>query len=405
MNRASLLALMLLWPLAAGAAGDPARFSILDYAPPGTQVDRTGRADAADALSAAIMAANAVTATGAPACVYIPPGRYRIGHPPPPFARAGCVKGEGPTQSELHLDSSFTGDLFAWSEAWWPTTPGPVAIGLKITGSRNARGPQNAFVFYDRNDQVFLDEITVNELPGRALYSGVTKHVDKAYMRESHMRSLRFFGDGAPGVPVVEFSSEGSGNTDATNEIRLSQVDIFGAYGPSFVIRNHGSGGVRNITADALRIEGIPNGEVDADLLNIGDPAMRGDVNNITFTGLELIDPYRGHAALRLTTAPGGTAPYLITVQGLIGGGLPHGEGLRIDAGRTSVFRFSEMYTKGTNVTIGRGVSEIVVDGGGREKCWTYRIDPTSEAGIASPALVTGNPAGAPVAAARPWRC
>ena len=35
--------LPMLWPLAAGAAD---RISILDFAPPGTQVDRTGQADA-----------------------------------------------------------------------------------------------------------------------------------------------------------------------------------------------------------------------------------------------------------------------------------------------------------------------------------------------------------------------
>ena len=185
----------------------------------------------------------------------------------------------------------------------------------------------------------------------------------------------------------------GSGNTDATNEIRLSQVDIYGARGPSFVIRNNGSGRVRAITAEALRIEGRENGNVAADLLTIGDPVMKGNVNTITFTALELIDPYRGYAALRLTAAPGTAAPYQITVQGMIGGGLPHGEGLRIDAGRSSVFRFSAMHTEGTNVVVGRGVSEVVLDGGGREACWTYSIDPTSEAGIVTPVLAVGNPA------------
>ena len=382
--------LFILWSFAAHAADRP---NILDYAAPGAPVDRTGHADASQALIDAVTTANVTTATGGPACVYIPTGTYRILRNPPQFARAGCVKGDGSTQSTIVLDPAFAGDLFTWSEAWWPTTPGPTVVGLKIVGSPGAASQQNALVFYDRNDSVFIDDVTVNGLPGRALYSGVTKHVPQAYMRESHMRSLRFFEDGAPGVPVVEFSSEGSGNTDATNEIRLSQVDIYGARGPSFVIRNNGSGRVRAITAEALRIEGSENGNVAADLLTIGDPVMKGNVNSITFTALELIDPYRGYAALRLTAAPGTAAPYQITVQGMIGGGLPHGEGLRIDAGRASVFRFSAMHTEGTNVVVGRGVSEVVLDGGGREACWTYSIDPTSEAGIATPVLAAGNPA------------
>ncbi len=381
MTRATLLAApvlaapflaALLLPLAARAA-DP--ISILAFAPPGGTVDRSGKADASAALAGAIAAANVFTAKGEPACVVIPPGRYRISTPPPAFIRAGCVRGDGPTQSELVLDETFTGDLFAWSEAWKPTTPGPTAVGLKITGTRTARGPQNALVFYDRNDEVFLDQIVVNDLPGRALYSGVMKHVPQAYMRESHMRSLRFFNDGAPGLPVVEFSSEGTGKTDATNQIRLSQVDIYGAHGPGFVIRNNGEGGVRAITAESLRIEGTENGTVAADLLTIGDPVMRGRVFSITFTNLELIDPYAGFAALRMTAAPGAPVPYHITAQGAIGGGLPHGEGLRIDAGRNSDFQFSAIHTEGPNVVTGPRASKIVLDGYGNDACWIYRAD------------------------------
>ena len=385
-----LAGFLLLWPLAAAAAD---RVDILDHAPPGTQVDRTGHADASAALSSAIAAANVFTAKGEPACVYIPPGIYRIAHAPPPFARAGCVKGEGPTQSILLLDRAFAGDLFSWSEAWLMTTPGPTVVGLKIQGDRAAPAQQNALVFYDRNDEVFLDNVEIDDLPGRALYSGVTQHIPQAYMRESHLRSLRFFNDGAPGVPVVEFSSEGTGHTDATNEIRLSQVDIFGARGPSFVIRNNGSSRVRAMTVEALRIEGKQNGDVAADLLTIGDPAMRGNVNTISFSNLELIDPYRGFAAMRLTAAPETMAPYNITVQGWIDGGLPHGEGLRIDAGHASTFHFSAMHTEDTNVIVGPGVGGIVLDGGGREACWTYRIDPRSAAGILMPLLVVATPA------------
>jgi hypothetical protein len=211
-------------------------------------------------------------------------------------------------------------------------------------------------------------------------------------MRESHMRSLRFFRSGAPGVPVVEFSSQGSGHIDATNEIRMSQVDIYGSFGPSFVIRNEGSGGVRNITIDALRIEGLEEGNVAGDLLTIGDPITKGIVSNITLTSLELIDPYKGFAALRMTAPQGSAAPYQITVQGSIVGGTPAGQGLRIDAGRSSMFRFSAMHTLDTNIVIGRGVTGIVLDGGGQEANWTYNIDPTSTNGVSVPLLRTGIP-------------
>lgn len=391
MFRKLRIATLAAWSMNCAMASD--RLSILEYAGSGKTVDRTGVEDASQALASAIAAANAKTSKGEPACVYVPPGNYRIVTPPPAFVGAGCITGDGPAQSTLSIDPQFKGDLFAWSEAWFPTMPGPMIVGLKIRGSRTATELQNAMVFYDRNDQVFIDNVDVWTLHGRALYSGVTKNKSQAYMRESHMRSLRFFQDGAPGIPVVEFTSQGPGNaTDGTNEIRLSQVDIYGAYGPSFVIRNNGSGSVRDITIDALRIEGLETGGTSADLLTIGDPVMKGNVNNIVLTSLELIDPYAGYAAMRLTAPPGAAAPYQITVEGSIGGGVPRGQGLRIDAGRSSVFRFSGIYTLDTNIIIGRGISDIVLDGGGEEAAWTYQIDPSSQYALHTPVLRTGDP-------------
>src|SRR5215472_16918395 len=81
------------------------RLNILDYCQPGMPVDRQGKADASQAIINAIIAANTMTAKGEPACIYIPAGIFRIVSNPPQFARAGCVVGDGPTQSILNLDS------------------------------------------------------------------------------------------------------------------------------------------------------------------------------------------------------------------------------------------------------------------------------------------------------------
>jgi hypothetical protein len=383
------LAMVSIW-CATAQASDP--LNLLDFAPSGTAVDRTGKADASQALANVITAANAKTVNGEPACVYIPPGVYRIVTPPPAFRLAGCIKGDGPTQSMLAVDPQFEGDLFAWSEAWLPTIPGPTVVGLLIRGSEAATKLQNAFVFYDRNDEVFIENVDVINLHGRALYAGVCKNEPVAYMRESRLRSLRFFGDGAPGTPVVEFNSQGSGAVDGTNEIKMSQVDIYGSKGPSFVIRNNGSGSVGGITVDALRIEGKEHGETQADLLTIGDTRMKGQIHDVTFTSLELIDPYRGYAALRVTAPPGVSPPYYITVSGVIGGGLAFGQGLRIDAGRTSVFRMTGIHTTDTNVVIGPHVAQIFLDGAGQEAGWSYQIDPTSRNAISIPARATFAP-------------
>jgi hypothetical protein len=378
------VAMLPLWPAGAMALG---RIDLLDFAAPGGTVDRSGHADASGALAAAIRAANAITARGDPACVYVPAGVYRIVTPPPAFARAGCITGEGPTQSIFKLDPAFAGDLFAWSEAWAPTTPGPTVVGLAIRGDPAATPLQNALVFYDRNDRVFIDNVEVDGLHGRALYSGVRKHMPEAYMRESRMRSLRFFNDGAPGVPVVEFCSEGSGHGEATNEIELSQIDVFGPRGPGLVIRNNGSGSMRDITIESIRIEGLQSGKTEGDLLILGDREMPGSVNNIRLKDLELLNPAPRYSAMLVTAPPGEKVPYQITVDGSIGGGVPRGTGLLIEAGRTSFFHFSELHTWNTNVVVGRDVSGIVVDGDGQEKRWTTRIDPSSIAGVSTPVL------------------
>jgi hypothetical protein len=380
-----LLAALLSLAVIPARAAD--RLNLLDYAPRNTKLDRTGTADASAALAAAITAANAFTSRGLPACIHIPAGIYRIVTPPPAFQRAGCIAGDGPSQSTLKLDPLFTGDLFAWSESWVVTTPGPAVTGLTIRGARAAPAPQNALVFYDRNDQVFIDNVDIIDLPGRALYSGATRHMSQAYMRESRLRALRLFNDGTQALPVIEFASAGTGQTDASNEIDLAQIDMFGPYGPGLVIRNNGAGAIRDINFVSLRIEGWQSGTAHGDLLTIGDPHMRGRVNNIRLTDVELIDPQTGYAALRLTAAPGAEAPYQITFQGLIGGGAPRGQGLRIESGRSSVFRFSGLHSFGTNVVIGLGVSGIVLDGGGQERRWTYSIDPTSAGGIAAPVV------------------
>jgi Pectate lyase superfamily protein len=381
------VAVILLSTIHPSAAAESGRMNLLDYAPRGTTVDRHGKEDASPALQAVVKAANEATAQGEKVCVYIPAGVYRIKSPPPMFYRAGCVVGDGSSQTILKIDPEFAGDLFSWSEAWWPTTPGPTARGLKIGGDRKSTNLQNAFVFYDRNDQIFLDDIEVDNLHGRALFSGAPKTAPQAYMRESHLRSLRFLQDGAPGIPVVEFTSAGTGNIDATNEIAVSQLDIYGAAGPSLVIRNHGSGVVRNLTFESLRIEGPESGDAKGDLLDIGDTIAPGRVNSIHLTNVELIDPQKGFCALRITARPRTEAPYQLSFEGMIGGGAPHGNGICIDAGRSSTFRLSSLHTLGTNIVVGPHVSQIELDGGGAEPTWSTNIDPTSTDGITHPVL------------------
>jgi Pectate lyase superfamily protein len=378
------------------------------------------------AISAANISAGQVSGINFPACIYIPSGLYRIAHNQlPTFFRNGCVIGDGSLRSILSIDPSYAGDLFSWSEAWMGKSypfngqtldvlsqaAGPVIRGLSIVGNRSASSPQNAIVFYDRNDFISVEDISIYYLKGRALFSGVTKNSTEAFIRESRFRDLRFFNVGDENLPVVEFNSQGK--HDSSNEINIENLDIYGPYGPGFSIRNaNASTPISGFKISRLRIEGMEGNpaNVKADLLTIGDPYLPGAVNGIRLAQIELIDPYENFAAIRLTASTPQLSPYHVFVEGVIGGGKSYGQGLRIDAGRKSYFHFADIHTIGPQVIVAAAPMTgpgIAIDGDGAEQTWTYKIDSTALNYISTPMRKFGNPnapvdLGLPVKSSRP---
>jgi len=378
-------------------------FSILDFARPGEPVDQSGQVDASDALGAAIRAANkftfySPTHPAEPACVFIPSGIYRVAAPVPSFLGAGCLVGQGSMLSIVVIDPKVSGDLFVWSEAWSAyRTSGATVRGIQIKGVAQSVGEQNALMFYDRNDSVTLDDVLITDVPGRAIGTGILKpkgSSGQAYIRESHFRDVWIWRCGASHVPAFELATQGTGTEDGTNEVSLARIDMYGSKGPSLVIRNNSAHGIiRDLKFESLRIEGLESGTYDGDLLDIGDPQTKGQIGNLTFTNLELIDPYIGQAAVRVaSSAPPGAGPARIFMQGFIGGGIPKGFGLKIDNGSSIRAMLSEIRSIGTNVIIGPHVSNIVLDGGGAERTWTYQIDPSSVGAVLTPNWTRGNP-------------
>ena len=368
-----------------------------------------GVTDDSAALNAAIVAANLKTFYSTqhvpqPACVYGPAGKYRIVTPPARLQGAGCIMGDGANQTIFNLDASFAGDLFQWSEAWIVYgTSGPKAHGIRINGALNASAQQNALMFYDRNDNIDLADIDIWNVPGRALGFGIVKSTTnppQAYIRESRMRAIRVFNSGAPGVPAVEFATQGTNGPDGTNEVSVSQLDIYGSNGPSLVIRNSSTKGtaaragiIRQLKFDALRIEGTENGTAPGDLLQIGDATMSGDIGHLSFTNSHLVDPYPGYAALRVASSTAaGAGPSRIYFQGFIGGGVPAGKGLVVDNGNRIKIVVDQIRSNDTNVTVGPNVTGLHLDGNGLETTWTYSIDPTSVAGVSIPLRRSGSP-------------
>jgi hypothetical protein len=372
-------------------------FNVRDY-----QAKGDNSSDDSVPIANAFAAATVAWSSGSPAVVYFPPGIY-LGCGPSTNLYPVSVIGDGHLKSIFRIRRTCAGDVFSWSEVWsannYPfdgTAPniqrqraGVSVDGISIVGDRSASNRQNAFVFYDRADYVYMHDVDVMYLKGRCLYSGAPKRVSEASMRESRFDSIRFFNCGDVDAPVVEFSSEG--DDDASNEIDISSLDIYAPYGTGFVIRNGNiHTAVRNFRISKLRVEGLENNpaHIAADLLVLGDKTKRGNVNNIDIQQAALIDPYRNYAALRTTAPSKAASPYQLSFSGMIGGGLPLGKGISIDAGRDIYFKLAGIHTDDTNITVGPAAmvgANITFDGNGQEGIWTYAIDKSSLSSIVTP--------------------
>ena len=383
------------------------RINVKDF---GAKCD--GTTDDSAAFVAAINRSNALTTAMKPSVVYVPSGQCRIVSALPSFVYGGGIVGDGEYKSTILVDPAYVGDLFSWSDAWFDgglvfngatydltkLYVGARVANLSIIGNRSALAQQNAFVFYDRADAVNIENVTVNYLRGRCLSFGQMKTQPVAFMRESRFNNIRFFSCGDTNTPVWEDSA--SGTSAQTSETIISNVDIYAPYGPGFVIRNNSAG---STTADRrisnLRVEGLegnPAG-ITADLMVLGGATDAGTVAKIKVSGLELLNPYSGYAALRVTGSSATVRPTNIDVQGIITGVSGTGYGLVVEAGRNMAFRFAGITTTQTNVTVGSNTlvgSNIRIEStNGAENTWTWSVDSTSLTSVLSGGYKIGNPA------------
>jgi hypothetical protein len=375
--------------------GHGAVFNVRNYGAKGDAAT-----DDSAAIASAAAAAAAVAANGQHASLYFPSGVYRLVAALPTFTAPVSVFGDGHAQSVIQVDIAFSGDVFSWSdtgaeansealEASGQPADGPrmEIEGVRIVGDRTTAHLQNAFVFYDRADRVLMQNVDVFYMTGRALYSGVSQRTSQSYMTRSQFYSLRFFNCGSAGIATVDFNSYGGGA--GTSEVSVNALDIFAPYGTGVVIHSDGPT-VQAIKFSKLRIEGLQNGTISSDLLQVGDASLSGSVNHIEFEQTELIDPYFGFAAIRFA-APGlPSAPYEVRYEGFIGGGLPNGKGVVIDARRNLFLKLRGIHTTDVNVSVASSVtvgSPIVLNGFGQESTWTRSIDASSAANVKKPAL------------------
>jgi hypothetical protein len=367
-------------------------------------------ADDSDAIIKAATAAVFSMSKGKPAAIYFPAGCYLYKAGGLPTWRVPVsVVGDGHLKSIIKVDPAFSGDVFSWSEVWngdsFPhggnvirdiskLATAPVVEGVSITGDRAAPSQQNAFVFYDRVDELYMNDVQVNYLNGRCFHVGVLKNSTQAWMRESHLQNIRFFNCGATNAPVVDIGSLGTG--DNTNTNIIYGLDIYAPYGTGLILRGNRPGtAVSGLKIVSSRFEGLENGTSPVDLMQIGDPTQSGNINHILLEQVDFIDPYPDHAGLRITGVSLATAPYEIHCMCNFGGGLANGKGLAIDAGRYLYFHITGMLSKQTNITVAPNKTvggPLMFDGELQEESWTWEIDPSSASLIHTPVWRRGNP-------------
>jgi hypothetical protein len=377
------------------ASYDPDIFNVRSFGAAGN-----GQTDDSAAIASAAAAAVANSQRGQPSALYFPAGAYRLVTALPTWTVPISVFGEGQERSVIRVDPAFSGDVFSWSEVWMannygaradtisPLTTQKAGVevkGIRITGNRTSANVQNAFVFYDRADQIFMQEVDVFDLTGRALYSGVLRRTTQSYMRESHFNSLRFVRCGSAGAAVVDFDSHGNGDT--TNQISIDGLDIVAPGGVGLLLHSSSSkNGIGQMKFARLHVDGQGGGGA-ADLVQVGDAAFAGNSNN-DFVQTELMNPPTGFAAIRFTAHSVATAPFQVRLQGRIGGEAADGKGIVIDAGRILSFDLTELHTRDVNVTVASSKTvraPIVLDGHGQEASWTRSIDPSSVANVERP--------------------
>jgi Pectate lyase superfamily protein len=355
-----------------------------------------GQTDDSAAIASAATAAIANSLRGQPSALYFPSGAYRLVRALPMWTVPISVFGDGREQSVIRVDSAFSGDVFSWSEVWAAGNYGTDTIspltaqkagvevrGIRITGTRTSANVQNAFVFYDRADQIFMQDVDVVDLTGRALYSGVSRTKPQAYMRESHFNNLRFVRCGSADAAVVDFDSRGNG--PGSNEISVDGLDIMAPGSVGLILHSAGTG-LALMRFVRLRVDGQGGGGTAA-LVELGPTALSPS-NNIDFEQTELINPPAGFAAMRFTAMNLPLAPFWIRLQGKIAGEAANGKGIVIDAGRSLSFDLTELDTRDVNVTVASSQTvggTIVFDGHGQEGSWTRSIDVSSIAKVKRP--------------------
>jgi len=323
--------------------------------------------------------------------VYFPAGCYVLGSNAtlPMFTRPMGLKGDGQGKSYLFVQNTYVGDVISYSETWgthnapnsWSTpavdfTKGFV-MDLSIFSPRDATPPpadQNGIMLYDRNAAFLIQNVEIRYLHGKCLGIGAPKAVPQAWTIESDFVNFRCYTSGPlNGDATVDISSYTSSGSDASNELKFVNLDIFQAPGKGLQIRNPNNfSSTRLIDCVNCRVENSGD-----DNVTIGSSSDAGRVSNIHFVNLQSITPANGHYAVNLDTA--GLPIYDLQIRGAVLGPCLGGTtcyGLNIGNVSSGRIEIGNMAVNGTAVTIQSTMgTSVLLDGNGTERSWTYNFN------------------------------
>jgi hypothetical protein len=359
-------------------------------------------------MNLAIAAVNSSYSSGPPVCIYIPKGTYLFNSNPNTFTGPGCVIGDGPLKTIVKTGPSLTTSVFSWTDAWegaaggtgFPfngatvnipsVRAGPILSGLSIIGNRTY-AQQTAIAFDGHEDFGLIQNVDVFYVNGSAFRTGVPAPGGAdAYTRESRLVNFRAFNSGKAGAPVIDLGTLYNGG-DTTNANTLLNIDIYAPYGVGIHIAPR----TRYIDGNLIRVEGLENNpaNIQGDLIQVGDPGSANSPNSIHLKGLNLVDPYVNYAALHVAGTSSAQA-YDYSFDGSIGGGAAAGNGLQLDVGQESIFRFPANNVNGTELILGSALSPVLIEAGGSQGQWSVTNNSSFALASFFPSAFTNNATG-----------
>lgn len=274
--------------------------------------------DDSAAIAAAMNEAISLFASNVLSYVFIPPGKtYLKSTSLPTFYSAPIpVIGSGSRISQIVVDPIYNGtngSLFSWSQCYndgdlpsgavtlsAPEERGPRCEGLCFVGNLLSSHNNAAINFLDGNDFVRLIDLDFYFWPGSVILTGnVSGYAyDYSSLRESRISEIRAFLCGSLTNPVIVLNS--SVNSDPTNEIVLSSIDIYGPKSDGLVITNQNTatGVTRLIKIFGIRVEATTSG---FSAIRIGDHSFAGGVQGIQIYGGEIVSNLVGSYGLTIT--------------------------------------------------------------------------------------------------------